>query len=71
MGSEVFDPGALEAMCRDDLAGALRQLAGHIERGEISASLWKLQGNGMTGDWRRNHFLMTLDLAVDPHRDKA
>ena len=66
MGTEMFDPGALEAMCRRDLPGALRELAGHIERGEISASLWGFQGNGMVQDWRRNHFLMTLDLAVTP-----
>jgi hypothetical protein len=66
MGVEVFDPGALEAMCRRDLPNALRELAGHIERGVIGASLWGLQGNGMVQDWRRNHFLMTLDLAATP-----
>ena len=66
MSVELFDPGALEAMCRHDLPNALRELAGHIERGEISGSLWSLQGNGMVQDWRRNHFLMTLDLAVRP-----
>jgi hypothetical protein len=62
--SEVFDPGAMEQMCKRDLPGALRLLADHLERGEISASLWNFQGNGMVQDWRRAHFLMTLDLAV-------
>ena len=66
MSDEVFDPAVLEAMCRRDVAGALRELAGHIERGEISATLWSIQGNGMVQDWRRNHFLLTLDLAVIP-----
>ena len=64
MSGEVFDPGALEAMCRRDLPCALRELARHIERGEIGATLWSFQGNGMVHDWRRTHFLMTLDLAV-------
>lgn len=62
--SEIFDPGAMEQMCRRDLPGALRQLADHLDRGEISATLWNFQGNGMVQDWRRTHFLMTLDLAV-------
>ncbi len=66
MAGKVFDPEALELMCRRDLAGALRLLADHLERGEISASLWNFQGNGMVQDWRREHFLMTLDLAVKP-----
>ena len=66
MAGEVFDPEALEVMCRRDLVGALRLLADHLERGEISASLWNFQGNGMVQDWRREHFLMTLDLAVKP-----
>ena len=59
---------ALEQMCRRDLPGALRQLAEHLEAGEISASLWNFQGNGMVQDWRREHFLMTLDLAARPVR---
>lgn len=39
MAGEVFDPEALELICRRDLADALRLLADHLERGEISASL--------------------------------
>ena len=64
----IFDPGSLEQMCRRDLPEALRQLAEHLEAGEITASLWSFQGNGMVQDWRREHFLMTLDLAVRPVR---
>lgn len=66
MPGEVFDPEAIELMCRHDLPGALRLLADHLERREISGSLWSFQGNGMVQDWRREHFLMTLDLAVLP-----
>ena len=62
--SPIFDPEALELLCRRDLPAALRQLADHLERKEISGSLWSFQGNGMVQDWRRAHFLMTLDLAV-------
>lgn len=51
MPNEVFDLGALEQMCRRDLPGTLRQLADHLERGEISATLWSFQGNGMVQDW--------------------
>ncbi|MGI4758797.1 MAG: hypothetical protein ACRYGF_18355 [Janthinobacterium lividum] len=58
MANEVFDPSALEQMCRRDLPGALRLLAEHVERGEISATLWSFQGNSMVQDWRREHFLM-------------
>ena len=64
MPDEVFDPAALELMCRRNLPGALRLLADHLDRHEISASLWNFQGNGMVQDWRRAHFLLTLDLAV-------
>lgn len=71
MPGEVFDPGALELMCRRDLPGALRLLADHLERGEITASLWNFQGNGMVQDWRRTHFLMTLDLAVKGGQNNA
>lgn len=71
MANEIFDPAALEQMCRRDLLGALRLLAEHLERGEISATLWSFQGNGMVQDWRREHFLMTLDLAVAPVRSDA
>jgi len=53
-------------MCRRDIVGALRVLAEHIEHGELDASLWGMEGNGMVQDWRRNHFLLTLDLAVRP-----
>ena len=60
--SPIFDPKALELLCRRDLPAALRQLADHLERNEISGSLWSFQGNGMVQDWRRAHFLMTLDL---------
>ena len=70
MPDEIFDPGALEQMCRHDLSGALRQLADHLERGEINATLWSFRGNGMVQDWRREHFLMTLDLAIMPVRDR-
>jgi hypothetical protein len=66
MPGQVFDPEALELMCRRDMPGALRLLAGHLERGEITAGLWNFHGNGMVQDWRRAHFLMTLDLAVLP-----
>ena len=66
MSNELFDPASLEQMCRHDLPGALRLLANHLERKEISATLWSFQGNGMVQDWRREHFLMTLDLAVAP-----
>ena len=62
--SPIFDTEALELLCRRDLPAALRQLADHLERNEISGSLWSFQGNGMVQDWRRAHFLMTLDLAV-------
>ena len=65
-GGRVFDPESLEQMCRHDLPGALRLLADHLDRQQISASLWNFQGNGMVQDWRREHFLMTLDLAVLP-----
>ena len=68
MSDEQFDPALLEQMCRRDLPGALRQLADHIERKQISATLWGFQGNGMVHDWRREHFLMTLDLAIAPLR---
>ena len=54
--SEVFDPAALQIMCTRDLPGALRLLADHLDRGEITASLWNFQGNGMVQDWRRVHF---------------
>lgn len=67
-GGRVFDPESLERMCRHDLPGALRLLADHLDRQEISGSLWSFQGNGMVQDWRREHFLMTLDLAVLPSR---
>lgn len=67
-GGSVFDPESLELMCRHDLPGALRLLADHLDRQEISGSLWSFQGNGMVQDWRREHFLMTLDLAVLPSR---
>lgn len=60
----IFDTEALELQCRRDLPAALRQLADHMERDEITGSLWSFQGNGMVQDWRREHFLMTLDLAV-------
>ena len=60
----VFDPEAMKVQCRRDLPAALRQLAEHLERGEMTGSLWDLKGNGMVQDWRRAHFLMTLDLAV-------
>lgn len=66
--SRVFDPESLERMCQHDLPGALRLLADHLDRQEISASLWNFQGNGMVQDWRREHFLLTLDLAVLPSR---
>ena len=66
MASEIFDPESLERMCRLDLPAALRLLADHLERHEISGTLWSFQGNGMVQDWRREHFLMTLDLAVAP-----
>jgi len=39
-GDSVFDPESLELMCRRDLPGALRLLADHLDRQEISASLW-------------------------------
>lgn len=42
--SRVFDPESLERMCRHDLSGALRPLANHLDRKEISASLWNFQG---------------------------
>ncbi len=64
----VFDPESLEQMCRHDLPGALRLLADHLDRKEITGSLWNFQGNGMVQDWRREHFLMTLDLAALPFR---
>ena len=67
-GGSVFDPESLERMCRHDLPGALRLLADHLDRQEISGSLWSFQGNGMVQDWRREHFLITLDLAVLPSR---
>lgn len=60
----IFDTEALKLLCRRDLPAALRQLADHLERKEITGSLWNFQGNGMVQDWRRAHFLMTLDLAV-------
>ena len=66
MRGQVFDPESLELLCRRDLPAALRLLAEYLERGEISASLWNFQGNGMVQDWRREHFLMTLGLAVKP-----
>ena len=66
IGRRVFDPESLEQMCRHDLSGALRLLADHLDRQEISGSLWSFQGNGMVQDWRREHFLMTLDVAVLP-----
>ena len=62
--SPIFDPEVLELLCRRDLPAALRQLADHLERKEITGSLWNFQGNSMVQDWRRAHFLMTLDLAV-------
>ena len=62
--SSIFDTEALELLCRRDLPAALRQLADHLERNEITGSLWSFQGNGMIQDWRREHFLMTLDLAI-------
>ena len=72
MDRKLFDPASLERMCRRDLVGALRQLAEDLERGRISGSLWSLQGNGMVQDWRREHFLLTLDLAVAPlHSEEA
>lgn len=61
---QVFDPESLQLLCRRDLPAALRQLADHLEREEITGSLWNFQGNGMVQDWRRAHFLMTLDLGV-------
>ena len=70
MAKEVFNPAMLEQMFRRDLPGALRLLAEHLESGEMSATLWSFQGNGMVQDWRREHFLMTLDLAVAPVRSK-
>ena len=68
MTSETFDPESLERLCRQDLPAALRLLAEHLERNEMSGTLWSFQGNGMVQDWRREHFLMTLDLAVAPLR---
>ncbi len=68
--SPIFDTEALELLCRRDLPAALRQLADHLERKEISGSLWNFQGNGMVQDWRRDHFLMTLDLAVQMSAQK-
>ena len=50
----VFDPESLERMCRHNLPAALRLLADHLERQEISGSLWNFQGNGMVQDWREN-----------------
>ena len=67
-GGSVFDPESLERMCRHDLPGALRLLADCLDHQEITGSLWNFQGNGMVQDWRREHFLMTLDLAVLPFR---
>ena len=67
-GGSVFDPESLELMCRRDLPGALRLLADHLDRQEISGSLWSFQGNGMVQDWRREHFPLMLNLAVLPSR---
>ena len=53
MASEVFDPESSEQLCRHDFPAALRQLADHLERSEISGTLWSFQGNGMAQDWRR------------------
>lgn len=46
--SPIFDTEALELLCRR----ALRQLADHLERDEITGSLWNFQGNGMVQDWQ-------------------
>lgn len=71
MPSEIFDPESLERLCRHDLPAALRLLADHLEQREISGTLWSFQGNGMLQDWRRDHFLMTLDLAVSSFKSDA
>ena len=64
MSGLVFDPGALEAMCRRDLPYALRELAGHIERGDIGADVVELQGERHGRGLAAHHFLMTLHLVV-------